>query len=167
MKIALGTTSESKRKYLEEVLEELQISAEIESIDVDSGVSEQPLNNLETRQGSIHRARKAIKKSHPADFGLGIEIGYHPNKNDVFEMFCWASIDDSYGKSLSAQSHKIRLPFFHQQVLKEKKYLGDHVCKFLAENPDSVSQHIGIIIRDREPFIKTAVKSALIYYLQK
>jgi len=167
MKIALGTTSEGKRKYLEEVLEELQTPIEIESIDVNSGISEQPLSNLETKRGSIHRARKAIKKSHSADFGLGIEIGYHPDENGDFEMFCWASIVDRSGKALSAQSHKIRLPAFHQQVLKEKKYLGDHVCKFIAENSDSVSQHIGIIIRDRKPFIQTAVKSVLIYYLQK
>jgi len=167
MKIALGTTSEGKRKYLEEVLEELQTSMEIESIDVGSGVSEQPLNNLETKRGSIHRARKAIRKSHSADFGLGIEVGYHPNKNGDFEMFCWASVTDRSGKTLSAQSHKIRLPAFHQQVLKEKKYLSDYVRKFIEENLNSVSQHIGIIIKDREPFIKTAVKSVLIYYLQK
>lgn len=166
MKIALGTTSKDKRVFLDEVLNELQSPFEIEQVDVKSGVSDQPVSSSETKKGSINRAKNALEESKSSDFGLGIEVGYHSDKNGDYEMFCWASIVDRKGKIFSAQSHKLKLPGFHQKVLKENKYLGEYVRLFLKENQDPVSQHIGIIIRDRKPFIQTAIKSALIYYLQ-
>lgn len=166
MKIALGTTSEGKRKYLEEVLKDVGVSASIESVEVESGISEQPITSLETKRGSINRAKKALLRLGEADFGLGIEVGYHPNKDGNYEMFCWASSVDRAGKVLSKRSHKIVLPEFHQQVLKENKYLSDYVRVFLSENSDPVSTYIGVMIRDREPFIKTAILSVLAYHLR-
>lgn len=70
-------------------------------------------------------------------------------------------------KQISTQSHKLLLLLFHQKILKEKKYLGEYVRQYLAENPDPISQHIGIVIRDRKPFIQTSVKSVLLNYLVK
>lgn len=165
VKIALGTTSEAKRKYLEEVLEELSIIAEIESLEIKSEVSDQPITTNETKKGSINRAEDALKASANSDFGMGIEVGYHPDKNGDYEMFCWTTIIDKNKKVISAQSHKLKLPKFHQQILKENKYLGDHVRVYLEQFSDPLSQHVGEIIRHRKPFIQTATKSALLQFL--
>lgn len=167
MEIALGTTSEKKKLFLEEILEELKIVADIKSFDVKSDIPDQPLDNEQTKQGSVNRAKKAIAFDKDADFSLGIEVGYHPNSVGDYEMFCWTTLVDKNGKQISTQSHKLLLPSFHQKILKENKYLGEYVRQYLAENPDPVSQHVGIIIRDRKPFIQTSIKLVLLNYFVK
>ena len=167
MKIALGTTSKQKIQYLEEVLKELEISAILVPNKVSSGISNQPTTSEETKRGSINRAKNAISKSKDCDFALGIEVGYQPGINGDYEMFCWATIIDKNGEQISAQSHKLLLPQFHQQILKSNKYLSDFVQQYLEENSNPISQHIGKIIRDRKPFIQTSVKLVLLNYLIK
>lgn len=167
MKIAVGTTSKQKIQFLEEILIELGLVYTLESFEVPSGVSGQPISSKETKQGSLNRAQAALIQSSQADISLGIEIGYHPNPNGNYKMFCWASLVDKNGKKISTRSHQLLLPKFHQKILKENKYLGEFVRQYLDENPDRISQHIGIIIRDRKPFIQTAVKLALLNYLVK
>src|SRR5262245_46626674 len=94
MKIAVGTTSEQKLGYLQEILAEIGVKAEIMASDVKSGVSDQPITEEETQTGSINRAKAAFEKNLDADFGIGIEVGYHKNKKDNYEMFCCTSIVD-------------------------------------------------------------------------
>lgn len=164
IKIAVGTTSEQKLQFLDEVLIELKLKTKIESFNVPSGVSDQPISNKETRQGSINRAKSVLKLSSKTNLGLGIEVGYHLNKNKNYEIFCWATIVDKSGRKISARSHKLLLPTFHQKILKENKYLGDFVRQYEVENQDKFHQEIGMIIIDRKPFIQTAVKTVLINY---
>lgn len=162
MQIAVGTTSDKKIDYLKEILNDLKIEAEIISTDVKSDVSDQPLTSEETKQDSINRAKKAWELAPKTDMALGIEVGYQANFGGNYEMLCWTTIIDKKGKQISCQSHSLLLPAFYQQILKENKYLGDHVRQYLAENTDPLSQHIGIIIRDRKPFIQTSIELALL-----
>ncbi|MFA6518792.1 MAG: DUF84 family protein [Candidatus Shapirobacteria bacterium] len=165
MKIALGTGSERKRAVLEGVLVELGVKATIESFEVLSGVANQPISSKETKRGAINRAKNALAKFNEADCSLGIEVGYQKNRKSDYEMLCWAALISRDGKRFLARSHKLLLPKFHQNILKKNKELGDFVRQYLAENPDPVCQHIGIIIKDRIPFIETAVKLVLLKYL--
>ena len=166
MKIAVGTTSEQKLGYLQEILDDLDIKASLLSCDVPSGVSDQPISSDETKTGSMNRAKSAMSKANDADIAMGIEVGYHPDDNGDYEMFCWVSIITKDDKCISAQSHKLLLPPFHQDILKTNQYIGDHVQRFLAENPDNESQEIGNIIRFRKPFIEAALRSTLKEYLK-
>lgn len=167
MKIAVGTTSKQKIQFLEEVLKELGQVYSLQVVDVPSGVSDQPISSRETKKGSLNRAKSALIQSETADFSLGIEVGYDLNSKGNYKMFCWASLVDKKGIQISAQSHKLLLPAFHQNVLKENKYLGEYVRQYLNENSDEISQNIGIIIRDRKPFIQTAIKLVLLNYFVK
>lgn len=162
--IAVGTKSEQKLQFLEEVLAELNLKANLKPFNVSSGISDQPISSGETKKGSINRAKNSLKLFKEADFGLGIEVGYHPDKNKNYEIFCWATIVNNNGKKISARSHKLLLPTFHQKILKDNKYLGEFVRQYLNENKDTFSQEIGVIIRDRKPFIQTAIKTVLINY---
>jgi non-canonical (house-cleaning) NTP pyrophosphatase len=165
MKIAVGTTSEQKLRYLHEVLDELNIVAELMPVNVLSGVSDQPISSKETKTGSINRAKNAIAEDDEADIALGIEVGYHPNPNGNYKIFCWATIIDKNDRQISAQSHKLLLPKSHQRVLKEDGYLGDYVEKFHLENPDNLSVEINNIIRYRKPFIQSSLQAVLFEYL--
>jgi len=79
MKIAVGTTSKHKLEFLGEVLKNLDIKAKIVPVEADSEVSNQPLSESETETGSLNRAEGALRKVESADYGLGIEVGYHQN----------------------------------------------------------------------------------------
>jgi non-canonical (house-cleaning) NTP pyrophosphatase len=167
--IALGTTSDQKITYLKEVLEELKIQAQLIPTEVASGVSDQPKTTEETEQGSINRAQEAFGKALEADFAMGIEVGYHKNNKDEYEMFCWVTIIDKNGYQLSSQSHKFLLPKYHQGLLNNDLYLGDNLDGYMQdeESTTHVKKQIDDIVRYRKPFIENALRSALIQYLQK
>jgi len=167
MKIAVGTISPQKLQFLKEVLNDLYITYSLEPINVLSEISNQPISSKETKQGSINRAKNALIKSKKAVFSLGIEVGYDLNHQDDYEMFCWVTIVDNKGKQISACSHKLLLLVFHQKILKGNKYLGEFVRQYLEENSGELEQHIGIIIKDRKPFIQTTIKSAIFNYFIK
>jgi inosine/xanthosine triphosphatase len=166
--IAVGTTSDQKIKYLKEVLKELKVKADLVSIQAKSGVAEQPKTSEETEKGSINRAKSAFEKTKDADYAIGIEVGYHKEKNG-YEMFCWVTIIDKSGYQISSQSHKFLLPKYHQELLKKDIYLGYNLDGYLKdkEEKNPIKKHIDDIVRYRKPFNESALKNALIRYLNK
>lgn len=165
MKIALGTKSKRKRELLEEILSQLGIEYSLEVVPVASGVSDQPITRAETKKGSVNRAKRAFKESRNADIGIGIEVGYHPNRYGEYEMFCWTTIIDKNKKVTSAQSHNLILPEFYQDIIHKDLYLGDHVDAFFELGTTRLHQHLGTLIKERHEFIGTSIKSALIQYI--
>lgn len=166
LKIAVGTTSEQKIGYLNEVLEEIGTIAEIVPMEVKSGVSDQPITEEETQTGSINRAKVAFEKTEDADFGLGIEVGYHKNKNEEFEMFCCTSIFGKGEALASCFSTRFLLPDFHQQILKENKYLGEYVRKYKEEVDEPVINYTRELVRGRKPLIVEATRNVLLQFLE-
>jgi non-canonical (house-cleaning) NTP pyrophosphatase len=169
LKIAVGTTSKTKIKYLKEVLKEIEIKARFFLVSVQSGVPEQPKTTEETERGSINRAVRASEKVKDADFALGIEVGYHRNKNAEYEMFCWVTIVDKAGYQISSQSHKFLLPKYYQEVLEKDLYVNEHLDGFIKNKKklSHAEKQIDNIVRHRKPFIENALKNALIRYLNK
>jgi len=169
LKIAVGTTSEPKLKYLKEVFKELKIKAKLFPVEVQSGVPEQPQTTEETERGSMNRAARSAEKVKDADFAIGIEVGYHRNKNAEYEMFCWVTIIDKDGYQISSQSHKFLLPKYYQEVLDNNLFVNEHLDGFI-KNKKKVShaeKQIDNIVRHRKPFIENALKHALLRYLNK
>lgn len=169
LKIVVGTTSEAKLKYLKEALKELEIKAKVFSVSVQSGVSEQPKTTEETERGSINRAARAVEKVAAADFAIGVEVGYHRNKNAEYEMFCWVTIIDKGGYQISSQSHKFLLPKYYQEVLDKDLFVNEHLDGYVKNKrvAPPLKKQIDEIVRHRKPFIENALKNALIRYLNK
>lgn len=165
--IAVGTTSSQKISYLKEVLKEIGIKSVIKPIEVESGISEQPITSNETRRGSINRAKNALDKINNASFSLGIEIGYHKYSKGKYEIFCWATIIDRHGNKISRQSHKFLLPEYHQKILASGKYLGDNLDGYFKKIKQPIDAYIEDMIRHRKPFITNSLKNVLIRYLKK
>ncbi|MDE2099919.1 MAG: DUF84 family protein [Patescibacteria group bacterium] len=163
-KIAVGTTSEQKIGYLKEVLALIGIDAEIVPAEVKSGVSEQPMTSEETKTGSINRSRRALECVPDADMAIGVEVGYHPREESGHDILCWATIIDREGNAVSRESHRFQLPKFHQKVLDDGQYLGEHVDKYFNAGDDPVTQYVAWILKGRKPFITQAVEEALIFY---
>jgi hypothetical protein len=80
-------------------------------------------------------------------------------------MFCWSTIIDRDKNIYSAQSHRLVVPKFHQEVLKGGKDLGDYVREYLEIAPGPAAKHFGEIITFRRPFLLISIKSTLLNYL--
>lgn len=168
LKIVVGTTSLPKIKYLKEVLGDLKVKADLISLEVKSGVAEQPKTTDETRQGSVNRAKSAFKKYPESDFSIGIEVGYHKETNG-YEMFCWVTIIDKDGYQISSQSHKFFLPKYYQEVLDKGLEMSVNLEGYAKhiKVKNHPKKHIDEMVRHRKPFIENALKNALIQYLNK
>jgi len=167
MKIAVGTTSKHKLEFLEEVLKNLDVNAEIVPVEADSKVSSQPLSENDTETGSINRANEALMQVESADFGLGIEVGYHQNKLGGLDMFCCASVVGKDGFNTSCVSSKLPLPKFHREIIAKNQNLGDFVREF---KKDDNKKHVGLIrkmIIFRKELIVEATRNVLLNYFLK
>ncbi len=72
--VAVGSTNPTKLRAVRKVFTRVWRSARVVGVEVDSGVSVQPIGAKEIISGAINRARNALKKT-GADFGVGIEGG--------------------------------------------------------------------------------------------
>jgi len=88
IKIAVGTMSELKLKFMKNVSGDIGLDVEFVPAKVPSSVSEQPITDEETKSGSINRAKLALKEVKDVQVGLGIEVGYHKNEDNRYEIFC-------------------------------------------------------------------------------
>lgn len=169
IKIAVGTTSDYKLGFLKGVLNELGIHADTEIFPVKSEnkVSDQPTTEKETKKGSVNRAKAALKHSKEADFGLGIEAGYHKNKAGKYEMFCFATIIDQKGIKISCMSHKFPLTKFHQEKIESGAQLCEHVETYYKDAAHPIKRYLGIMFDSRELFLKDAIRQVLIRYIMR
>jgi inosine/xanthosine triphosphatase len=74
MRVAVGSKNPLKRRAVAAVLRRIYPRAAVSAVEVDSGVSANPLSNEETLAGAIQRARSARRKT-GARWGVGLEGG--------------------------------------------------------------------------------------------
>ncbi len=169
--IAIGTTSKQKLDYLQEILKEFKIEANLIPCEVKSLVSNQPLTSEETKLGSINRARHAfelIKETgESVDFSIGIEVGYEKNNDDKYEIFCWTSVVDGRNNVISGRSSNFLMPSFFQDILKNNDYVGDYLEDYMETHDETVEKLVAQAIKGRKPFIMDATRKALIYHFLK
>ncbi|WP_456421241.1 inosine/xanthosine triphosphatase [Thermococcus sp.] len=76
MRIAVGSTNPTKVLAVESVMGRIYGNVEVFGVEVESGVSDQPIGIGEITRGAINRAKRALKKGN-ADLGVGIEAGIY------------------------------------------------------------------------------------------
>lgn len=91
MKIAVGSTNPLKRDAVMNVARKVFGPVQVEAVEVDSGVSYNPLTDSETIEGAVTRARAAREKS-GADLGVGIEGGI-TEADGSFYTCVWCAVD--------------------------------------------------------------------------
>jgi inosine/xanthosine triphosphatase len=98
IRIAVGTTNPCKVDAVKIAFEStFDLPITIDAYNVESGVSDQPFGDEETRIGAYNRARAALKESisacKRADFSVGLEGGVHVGKHPIDgsqELWCMA-----------------------------------------------------------------------------
>ena len=121
MQVAVGSTNPVKYRATVGALGEW--ASAVEQVDVDSGVSEQPLSTAETIEGAKNRARRA-RAAGDDDLGVGIEGGVATV--DGLEgrfLTMWAAVDDGSQCSVGA-GPRIRLPDSIVRALETGAELG-------------------------------------------
>jgi len=104
MNIVIGSRNKTKIQAVKEIFPKMTVIPK----SVPSGVSAQPIDDKETMEGAINRARRA-KECHPGSIGIGLEGGVTYLKNGLF-LCNWGALITSTGKLYTASGARIRLP---------------------------------------------------------
>ena len=94
------------------------------SVDVASGVSDQPTSDEETRVGARNRAMAASDVLPEADYWVGLEGGVEVVDEQLM-AFAWMAIKGSNGKIGEARSATLPLPPAVKELVDSGMELGD------------------------------------------
>jgi inosine/xanthosine triphosphatase len=163
MRIAVGSGNPVKRDAVQEALPE----ATVESVTVESGVSEQPWGDDETIEGARNRAERALGDEN--DLGVGLEGGVEEHDSGLF-LIMWAAATDGDRIELGG-GPRIRLPDDVAARLLDGAELGPVMDDLLdtsgvAENQGAA----GVLtdgVTDRTEALRTAAAGALGPFLTK
>lgn len=163
MRVAVGSENPVKLSAAETAFAELAGSA-VESVAVESGVSEQPVGRAETVSGAENRARAAVAAG-PYDLGVGIEGGVEErDPPGGCYLIMWAAITDGDRVEFGA-GPSIRLPESIADRIRDGAELGPVLDERLgtdgiAENEGAAGVLTGNAV-DRREALRTAVAGAL------
>lgn len=119
MKIIIGSKNPAKIMAVRNVF---QKDAEVISLDIPSGVSEQPFSDDETIQGAINRARNALEEG-KGDIGIGLEGGVQETKQGL--LICnWGAIVTNGMDPIIAGGARLLLPIEVSERLRNGEELG-------------------------------------------
>ncbi|MCU0447798.1 MAG: inosine/xanthosine triphosphatase [Microscillaceae bacterium] len=131
---------------------------------VESGVSIQPMTDLETYRGALNRAQNARQQQPDADFWIGIEGGIDTLDNQML-AFAWVVVLDST-QIASARTATFALPPKIAQLITEGYELGVADDMFFARRDSKLKNGaVGILTDDaidRANYYAHAVILALI-----
>ncbi len=167
MRIALGSTSASKVRAARAVCARAFPGAVVESLDVPSGVSAQPLHEAETIRGAQTRARAARARL-DADLGIGIEGGVHQDAHGMW-VCAWAAVVDRSGREGLGSGIRVPLPEWIARRALAGEALGAIVDRHLGtSDAHEALGAIGLLTKgllDRQAALEQALLAALAPWL--
>ena len=141
MLIAIGTKNKAKTAAVEAVVAQYFKNCTFEHVSVQSGVSEQPFSDAETRRGAIQRAINTREATN-ADLSFGLEGG-------VYEidgvMYCcnWGAVALKDGTVISSSGASFVLPEEVASQLRAGEELGPVMDVFTKKK--DIRHHAGAI----------------------
>lgn len=126
---AVGSKNQIKIQAVKAVVKKFWPQAEVSGFEVASTVDIQPTTDLETKNGAISRAKKALRKSKRADFGVGLESGIKLRKDGLWTSG-WIAIVDRKGKMGLAKTVEFRLPPGLAKLIKNGMEQGKADARF-------------------------------------
>src|SRR5687767_12904072 len=166
-RVAVGSANPVKDAAVRAVLSRSGSTAEVDSVAVASGVSDQPVGDVETIKGATQRARAALEMS-GADLGVGLEGGVV--EEDGFMRTCaWASVVNRDGRVGVGGSLAISLPARVAALVRDGVELG-HAMDRVTGRQDTKhgSGAVGIltaVLIDRQRAYEVLVTYALAPFL--
>ncbi|TYS69114.1 DUF84 family protein [Sutcliffiella horikoshii] len=145
MKVVVGSRNPAKYKAVHNAMRELEMEAETINLEVESGVSKQPMTDQETIEGALHRARGALKEIEDADFAIGLEGGVVLDSTpSASVMVCnWGALVAKDGMEYIAGGARIPLPDAFKQEILTGKELGDIMDEYCQRK--DIRKHEGAL----------------------
>lgn len=169
MIIALGSTSEDKKRILRSVFKkDFKINPKIIGVTANPKITNQPLDEETTIEGASNRAKEALKKVSECDFSIGLEGGLCLVENNYF-LVCVAVILDKEDKKYIGISSKLRLPKSVSEKIKKGEQFGKAIRNFKKENykDKNILPIINNLIKRDIAFKEAIVNSFRIYKNKK
>lgn len=146
MLVAVGSINPVKVKAVEKAFKEVWPQKEImvRGIEVDSGVSSQPMSDEESIQGATNRAQKSLKELN-ADYGVGLEGGLHKIGSHWFDSG-WMVVVDKKGNVGIGSSIKMHTSDKLMNHIHNGKELGEATdIEFKVTNSKQGDGHFGLM----------------------
>lgn len=171
MKVAIGSTNPVKISAVKKAFKKVFPNKKFIfiGVEVSSGVSHQPMSDLETVKGATNRAKRSLKKTH-ADFGVGLEGGIQKIGDKWFDCG-WIVVLDKSGKEGIGSSIRMHVPKKMMKHVHKGMEIG-HIddMLFKTQNSKKGKGHFGLmtkgIITREDGYIHACV-SALSRFLHK
>lgn len=163
--IAVGSNNPVKIQAVCRAFEKIfsNTSWKVIGVDVKSGVSNQPMSDLESIKGATNRAKNALKKIN-ADYGVGLEGGVEKIGDKWFDCG-WIVIVDKKGQEGIGSSIRMHTPDKMINMVKKGKELGEAIdIIFKQKNAKQKQGHFGLMTDNaitRAEGYRDAVISAL------
>lgn len=171
LKVVVSSTNPIKLRATEEGLLAIKNYADVglavESVKVDSGVSDQPRTSRETLLGALNRARNAQLAQPSGDLWVGLEGGVEDDEFGDMWSVVWAVILNKDGFVGRAQPGKYKLPTEIARLIRDEGMeLGtaDDIV-FKRHNSKQADGSVGILTHgavDRTGYYKLAITLAAI-----
>jgi inosine/xanthosine triphosphatase len=146
MKVAVGSKNSVKINAVKDAFRLVfpQKRWDVIGIDVESGVSNQPMSDRESIKGARNRAKKALKIL-KADFGVGLEGGLHEIDGRWFDNG-WIAVIDKNGKEGFGSTVKMPTPEKLMELIHKGIELGvANDILFKRTNSKHAEGHFGIM----------------------
>lgn len=160
MKVVVGSKNKDKVKIVEDALKNLHLDVDIDSVEVDSGIADQPLDREITKKGAINRAKNARKSKPEADFWIGLEGGLH-EYDEEYHLVTLACLIDKEGNQYIDEGEEIHLPEEVSKRAKKGEWFGDVIREYSKNN--EIDENL---ITRLAPFTR-AVQSSYVEYLKQ
>ncbi|MGV8142215.1 MAG: DUF84 family protein [Candidatus Pacearchaeota archaeon] len=173
MRIIIGTKNQGKIKAITDELRSHRLfeSAQIDGLDVPSGVHSQPLGMDEIYRGAYNRAIHAFAQSNRPEYAIGIEGGVVPSLGKYHNVTACAIYTGSHtGPHIyNAWSSFFPLPLTLGELVERERIDLDTAAHRLGMTSEArvgdklgVSESLSGGVVNRPMFIREAVRNAVI-----
>lgn len=146
-KVVVGSVNPVKIKAVELGFAEVWPNEtwEVTGVNSDSGVSDQPMSDVESIKGARNRAMSAIKSVNDVDYGVGIEGGLQEIEDNWFDCG-WMVVVDKRGRVGIGSTARIITPPKMMELIDQGIELGK-VCDqvFGVNNCKHADGHFGLM----------------------
>ncbi|KPI87384.1 hypothetical protein ABL78_3518 [Leptomonas seymouri] len=133
---AVGTTNRAKVECVVAVVNKCfpNVIHEVRAVNVNSGVTDQPMSAEETQRGAVNRAKSALDAIPEADFGIGLEGGLELIGGRWFECGWMSVVERKNGKCGIGSSARFEMSeTLMSPILNEGKELADVMDELTGE----------------------------------
>jgi inosine/xanthosine triphosphatase len=142
--IFVGSTNPVKVNAVTTAASETWPEVMVHSIDVPSGINDQPIGDQETSQGARNRAQAALEdgitqlqsdrpdSQPPNTLGVGLEGGVFHHQGGLWSTV-WVAVTDTQGNIFEANGARFKVPDLIADLIKEGKEMGPVVERLVGE----------------------------------